>query len=78
MERRGRALGDVLSRNLPGGTRDNHDGAEIQTGYLPENQFEALPPEPACFAKYERSYEYERTYDVEDLVYFMAAFRYLP
>jgi len=50
---KGRALVDVLSRNLHGGTDDNHDRAEIHTGYLPENQFETIQLEPACFAKYD-------------------------
>jgi hypothetical protein len=57
VEGRGRALVDVLSRNLHGGTGDNHDGAEIHAGYLPENQFQTIPLEPACFAKYECSNE---------------------
>lgn len=57
MEGRGRALDDVLSRNFHGGTDDKHVGAEIHNGYLPENQFETIPLEPACFAKYECSNE---------------------
>ena len=51
MEGRGRALDDVLPRNLHRGTDDKHVGAEIHTGHLPEYQFETIPLEPACFAK---------------------------
>ena len=57
VEGRGRALVDVLSRNLHGGTGDSHVGAEIHSGYLPENQFETISLQPACFAKYECSNE---------------------
>jgi hypothetical protein len=57
VEGRGRALVDILSRNLHGRTGDNHDGAEIHTGYLPENQFETIPLQPSCFAKYACSNE---------------------
>jgi len=78
VEGRGRALVDILSRSLHGRTGDNHDGAEIHTGYLPENQFETIPLEPACFAKYACSNERVRMYNMEGLVYFMAAFRDLP